>query len=497
LFIKYLKALDAFSQMRILKACFQIQLNTPFSWLGVSNKKEINMSGKIENFSIIGLHGYKDYSIDMIDNTTILVGENGAGKTTVLRLFYYLLSGQIGQIAQYNFNELKIKIDGKYIVLTRAMLESYAPRINARFLRNLPPSLNRRIIEIYERNGGHMPLNEIRLMSDKFDLPLQYLLDEIDFSEADDSEDNYKIREFLKGIKESISCQILYLPTYRRIEEELNIILKGIDEDEWKRNRVTQKRIRDGSQVNTFVELVEFGMKDVENAVKNILDGLKDFARENLNTLTLGYLGDVVEQEYLKVDIAEINDATEETIKSVLDRIHENILSKKQKDQLFKSIDSVRSGDDPNEHVKVLCHYFLKLLHFQQDLTKKEAQLTNFCNVCNQYLVDKKIVYKSDTFKLDIEHSGKNKHQIELKCLSSGEKQIVSLFSHVYLSAEKKFFVLIDEPELSLSVPWQRKFLADIKNGAYCSGLFAVTHSPFVYENELIKYTHGLGEFLK
>ena len=84
---------------------------------------------------------------------------------------------------------------------------------------------------------------------------------------------------------------------------------------------------------------------------------------------------------------------------------------------------------------------------------------------------------------------------IELKHLSSGEKQIVSLFGHIYLSEIKQFFVLIDEPELSLSVPWQKEFLVDIRNGGFCSGLFAVTHSPFIYDNELREYARGLGEF--
>ena len=55
---------------------------------------------------------------------------------------------------------------------------------------------------------------------------------------------------------------------------------------------------------------------------------------------------------------------------------------------------------------------------------------------------------------------------------------------------------MIDEPELSLSVPWQRQFLVDIKQGDFCSGLIAVTHSPFIYENDLDKYAHSLGEFL-
>jgi hypothetical protein len=42
---------------------------------------------------------------------------------------------------------------------------------------------------------------------------------------------------------------------------------------------------------------------------------------------------------------------------------------------------------------------------------------------------------------------------LAMRTLSSGEKQIVSLFSHLYLSGQQLFFVIIDEPELSLSVP--------------------------------------------
>src|SRR5271170_3642807 len=67
--------------------------------------------------------------------------------------------------------------------------------------------------------------------------------------------------------------------------------------------------------------------------------------------------------------------------------------------------------------------------------------------------------------------------EIKLSHLSSGEKQIVSLFSHLYLSGGDQYFVLIDEPELSLSVPWQRRFLVDIRSASFCVGLVAVTHS--------------------
>jgi hypothetical protein len=74
---------------------------------------------------------------------------------------------------------------------------------------------------------------------------------------------------------------------------------------------------------------------------------------------------------------------------------------------------------------------------------------------------------------------------LELRQLSSGEKQIVSLFTHVYLGRVSELTVLIDEPELSLSVPWQKRLLPDIRASQRCRFLAAVTHSPFIYDNEL------------
>ncbi|MBI3754548.1 MAG: AAA family ATPase [Deltaproteobacteria bacterium] len=66
------------------------------------------MIGKIERFHIKGLHGHKNFDLPFTDNTIILVGENGTGKTTVLRLLYYLLSAQWGSLARYKFDELVV-----------------------------------------------------------------------------------------------------------------------------------------------------------------------------------------------------------------------------------------------------------------------------------------------------------------------------------------------------------------------------------------------------
>lgn len=239
-------------------------------------------------------------------------------------------------------------------------------------------------------------------------------------------------------------------------------------------------------------------MEDVVRAIDHTMEQLKEFVRENLNQLTLRYLGDVVDHKYEQVKISKIKNAPDETIKNVLNQIQDTILSPGSRSHLSATIQSVKEGEPLDAHAKVVCHYFIKLLRFQQELESKEAQINKFCQVCNKYMVNKELSCNSLSFRFSIIESSSKKEprSIELRNLSSGEKQIVSLFSHLYLSEGSNYFVLIDEPELSLSVEWQRQFLIDINNGDFCKGLVAVTHSPFIYDNELKKYAHGLGEFI-
>ena len=84
-----------------------------------------------------------------------------------------------------------------------------------------------------------------------------------------------------------------------------------------------------------------------------------------------------------------------------------------------------------------------------------------------------------------------------MECLSSGEKQIVSLFAKLYLDIDNSFVLLLDEPELSLSVFWQEKLLPDILRSQKCKLMLAVTHSPFIYNNSLEDYAQAISDFIK
>ena len=91
----------------------------------------------------------------------------------------------------------------------------------------------------------------------------------------------------------------------------------------------------------------------------------------------------------------------------------------------------------------------------------------------------------------------KNNRLVDIETLSSGEKQIISLFAKLYLQKDENLAIFFDEPELSLSIEWQKSLLPDILNSKKCSFLFNTTHSPFIFENELMENAVDLSTYIQ
>lgn len=453
---------------------------------------------EIKRFKINKLHETLNFELKFENNTLILLGENGSCKTTIIKMLYYTLSLQWGKLSRYNFESIEVYIDTEKYKIAKEDIINSSVALDDISLRRLPLPVKRAIQNMLERDN-RIDIERLEMICKHYDIPVEYILQELSIEENPDlssktSNKKNRRNQLLKSLqdirKKVENIHVLYLPTYRRIEQELRVVLDGrIDEDDFR-----SRRIRHMHENNNYTELIEFGMRDVDEAINNTLTNLKDSSRTNLNDLTLGYLGDIVDKKYESINAKEIASIDEETIHQIMNRVDDTILSEERKKKLFNTLQNIKDRDIQSEHDKVVCHYFLKLYESHKELNQKETSIRDFVDVCNSYLQNKSMKYDSPTFEFSIT-SNYDDHDIKLFQLSSGEKQIVSLFSHLYLTNKHDYLVLIDEPELSLSVKWQKTFLEDVRKGAFCNGLIAVTHSPFIFDNSLDKYAHGIEEF--
>jgi energy-coupling factor transporter ATP-binding protein EcfA2 len=465
------------------------------------------MNPNIDQFEITNLHGQKTISIPIKDNRIVLVGVNGLGKTTVITLLYLMLSRQWKRMLEYNFSELAIVLDGQRIRLPRSQTRKTPneERVLKVFSSHLSPTLFSRLLAEAGISWAQQVMDVVTepqglyrfLWSRGIRVPVSVLDKMQNELQAEVAPfDNVALQEADTIIKERLSdYQILFLPTYRRIEKDLQTIFPDLEEhiQTFNRRRTMESR----GEPRSYIELVEFGMEDVESTFRRTLNELNETARETLNSLTGSYLRDVIRREGNTYDPTVFHALDEGTVQSILNRVEERTLSEADKSSLRVVIDKIkRTPTSVTAEDKYIAHFFAKLVAAHKTLIEKEESASHFARVCNQYLRGKAVIYDDRTYRISVALVPSGQH-IPLRELSSGEKQIVSLFSHLYLQRDRSVFVLIDEPELSLSVEWQKMLLPDILDSQRCFFLAAVTHSPFVFDNELDSYANDLGEFVR
>lgn len=430
---------------------------------------------KITEFAIHGLYGHRDITIPIRDNRVVLVGVNGLGKTTIINLLYFFLSRQWKRISEYDFSKMSLKIEGEEITISKEDIEYL-------------------FVKKHENYAGHkfsnLLSNDIKNMIDNH----KRLQNKIQILPNNIITKNYIII-VERYLKEHIDAQILYLPTYRRIEKELATIFPSLDDSIGKYNE--NLRIKNSDSDSDFIELIEFGMRDVDQKISEALSKIKDNARTEFNNLAGNYLRDIIHQNANSFDKKLIKELNDDTITKILNRVDERTLNTEDKSRLRVIIKNIKddSKETISEQDKYLAHFFAKLVNIHHALKEQESAITQFIDVCNRYLEGKYFYYNEKDYKLEIKLY--NENPLELSMLSSGEKQIVSLFSHLYLSGEKQYLILLDEPELSLSVEWQKHFLPDILASKRCMFLATVTHSPFIFDNELDDYAADIKDYIK
>jgi Ca2+-binding EF-hand superfamily protein len=234
-----------------------------------------------------------------------------------------------------------------------------------------------------------------------------------------------------------------------------------------------------------YDDVIQFGMDDVRLKIESLTQEIRQKSLIGFSKIT----GDLLSQLSKEFpNYKSKNSIDKNKLSIILERVGKSI-SEEDKSNI---INYINSGSKSN---KGLLYFIDKLIDLYNEQEILDRAIKNFADTCNSYLNLKSFRYNESSVKLGV-YRENSKTEIELDKLSSGEKQIVSLFSKVYLDLNKSFIVLFDEPELSLSIDWQQKLLPDIIKSNKCNFLLSVTHSPFIYENETEKYAYGLTDYI-
>ena len=99
---------------------------------------------------------------------------------------------------------------------------------------------------------------------------------------------------------------------------------------------------------------------------------------------------------------------------------------------------------------------YVEGLNTRLDSLKQIQELIiSFTNSINTYFTNKTLEYHL-TKGFTIKHI-KTKESIKLNMLSSGERQLLLILCSIITTSEEATIFIIDEPEISLNVKWQRK----------------------------------------
>lgn len=465
----------------------------------------------LKEFSIKNLFGYQNINLVFKNDKLILMGENGLGKTSILNSIYFTLTKKWNKLLKINFERIHIKFDNNlefefskkqlnsYILffnkrkdsrlsgLKKEIVNKFNPNDLTKYLKKnnqfddfYSPSVDRhKIIYDYVRKSK---------LNNQFDYPSPSGLIAELIEQVYNNNNYQSILDLIDFIDNDFNKTILYFPTYRRVEEELHNLgkIRKVSSDElrifWDED---EKEETEDLEEET---LIQFGMEDVVKRIQSVIAEINESSVKGFSKVSAEILHQL-QEGFPVMEKDELLNINKNNIEIILNRVKNN-LSSTDRENILKLLESGEIVNKPE-----LAYFLIKLENIYLQQQNLDNSIKEFERITNEYLVSKRFIFDESNVTLHIYNNISNE-KVELNQLSSGEKQIVSLFSKIYLEEKNNFMIFFDEPELSLSIKWQKQLLPHILESQKCEFLLAVTHSPFIFSNYLEEYTVGLNIFI-
>lgn len=400
-------------------------------------------------FKVEKLFGRFDYDLQLNkEGLTILTGPNGFGKSTILKCIEALSKGVLG-VSYYftlDFEKIEVILENYKIIIQneKDKISINGIKFSKKQFENVIERLDRRPYMrridkdtwIDRRNGNYVSTNDYFKEIYSEDDEILYELNENGSSEL--------VRE-MKKIGSYIG-KIYFIREQRLITEKYN-------------SRTEQRMVNVINELpDKFRELV-LRISNDYSRVANKLDSTypnRLFSNEEK----------INEEEY-RQKMFIMNEKFE--------KLNKYDLSNMQKSEgvVFKE-----------EHAKALKIYF-------DDFDEKYKVYEDLINKLDMYtdIINSRLKFKNIKISrnegIKIVDSENEEKTIPLNNLSSGEKQEIVLFYELIFESGNNELLLIDEPEISLHIAWQKMFMDDLLRIVKYKGINAIvaTHSPQIINN--------------
>lgn len=443
---------------------------------------------QIKKLKITGLYGYINKEIDFNADMTLLVGINGSGKTSILNILNWILKPSLPNLCVTEFKsiELSLNFNGKsYEILCehKKSFFQYNIKTDKETFHPLSVSIHKDPSEI--KNDEQLRANLIE-----------------SYTGLGPDEKEKKTWDLLTAFPN---------PTVIGLDRNLYAEEKDYAyvDDNIRRNVSRRSAISNTTPLERVKDIVNTEYRKRKNSILNLTDDMK-------NHLMLStFDGSITIESFTKgikykLNLTQIEKA-EERVNDYFNKVEKKILSESEKSTIttyFSQLKDITKeyqkspkegsvkllyGLNANQFVKVnrLLKQFEK---FESESKKALEQITNYLETLNYFLKDsaKQVLFKEDTSELAFNTLDKNGEIVtqykDIKFLSSGEQQILILFSYIAFNSQDGRVFIIDEPELSLHIKWQEDFLRKLENiTPKTTQLILATHSPILANKKKTK----------
>ncbi|WP_082884485.1 AAA family ATPase [Achromobacter insolitus] len=456
---------------------------------------------RVKRVEIFKLYGLYDHSIDLDldERVAIIHGPNGVGKTMLLKLVAALFSGRIIELARANFSEFYVTLNnGSILGIVREEhphsgedsleLDYVLRRQQALFERPSRPraerSAPRTVVKAFTITNGVRDEAELGALPSKSSAAkLASFIDSESpwlYRTGQDQWVDQQAKEYLtayqvvekysdrlppryqgKLFKEPESFRNLRLRVKVHFIETQRLLKLGVQEPEWSRHS---------------------GARAVVSMVKSDAADLRE--RISLTLANYGKGSQTLDQSFPWRLLHDVNPKiSRDILKNKMDNL-ENKRGNLKKIGLIADdntnqfdINAIDSLDDTRLDVLAL---------YVSDTESKLSALDNLSKRINLLLeiVNKK--FRNKSISIDRQEGlialSSTGASLDLDDLSSGEQHELVLIYDLLFRVEPDTLVLLDEPELSLHLTWQKQFLADLLSIVSATRFDAIvaTHSPFI-----------------